>query len=153
MPEITPLNKLLAHDFTDLHFEKDSEFRWEPAKRTIFFDPDDDFFPIRLLHETAHGILGHHAYKNDIELLALERDAWIYARGVLAPKYRIAITGEDIERDMDSYRDWMHARSTCPHCGSTGFQTSDQSYKCMNCGTRWRVNAAKTCALRRYEIK
>ena len=71
----------------------------------------------------------------------------------LAPEYDVAITDELIEESLDTYRDWLHSRSLCPHCNATGVQTATRHYQCLACHHAWRVNEARTCALRRYETK
>lgn len=106
-----------------------------------------------LLHELAHAILDHKTYARDIELIELERDAWTHAQATLAPTYNIAIGTNQIEDALDTYRDWLHARSTCPNCQATGVQTERNAYKCLACLSKWRVNDARICALRRYKIR
>jgi DnaJ-class molecular chaperone len=54
---------------------------------------------------------------------------------------------------MNSYRDWLHARSTCPVCQATGMETKKSIYTCPACRHQWRVNEARICSLRRYHIQ
>lgn len=150
MPAISSLIDRLKQDYPDLHFETGSEFRWLPERRTVFYDLDSKN-TAPLLHEVAHALLGHANYTKDIHLIDLERGAWEYAQNHLAPTYRIAIDDSIIQSHLDTYRDWLHSRSTCPNCGSTGVQ-SKQGYKCLACETLWKANDARSCALRRYEI-
>lgn len=82
----------------------------------------------------------------------MERDAWQYAKDTLGQTYDQAILDDTVEDALDSYRDWLHARSTCPACQATGIQTKKEEYKCLACRTKWRVNEARICALRRYKL-
>jgi hypothetical protein cdiviTM7_01560 len=110
---------------------------------------------VQLLHEIAHAKLGHRNYQYDIQLIEMERAAWEYAVDTLAPKYDLTLSMDDdnIQDSLDSYRDWLHKRSLCPHCSAVGLQTTSSSYKCINCHSEWRVNQAKSCQLKRYQIK
>lgn len=149
-PLITSLVAKLQLDYPAYHFTKSHEFRWSPAEQTIFYD-DATNDSSSLLHELAHAVLGHTHYLRDIELLALERAAWEHAATSLAPIYGTAIASDVVEDALDTYRDWLHARSTCPHCGATGIQVKDHHYRCITCFTQWRVNDARSCALRRWK--
>jgi hypothetical protein len=73
-------------------------------------------------------------------------------RRTLAPRYRVAYDDNLIEDALDTYREWLHARSLCPTCGLTGLQTKTSTYVCMNCRCSWRPNDARQCALRRYKL-
>jgi hypothetical protein len=151
MPSITSLATKLQTDFPRFGFVASHEFRWSPKERTIFYDQDSSD-QASLLHELSHAILDHREYARDIELIELERDAWTYARETLAHTYDASIDSEQSEDALDTYRDWLHARSICPGCLATGLQTKKNEYKCILCTTKWRVNDARICALRRYKI-
>ncbi len=146
-----PLLERIEHDHQDLTFTPGEGFEWNPTERVIVYDLSDPYFDARLLHELSHALLGHHRYERDIDLIAMERDAWQHARMELAPKYDVEVAGDVIHHDMDTYRDWMHARSVCPNCGATGLETKKHLYRCLTCRHEWRVNEARTCALRRYK--
>jgi hypothetical protein len=133
-------------------FVAESEFRWDPDTQSVFYDQSSSD-TAALLHELAHGLLDHTVYHRDVELLELEQAAWRYAADPLAPDYNVIITDDQIEDSLDSYRDWLHARSTCPNCKATGFQIKPNLYKCIACFELWKVNDARACALRRYKIK
>ena len=149
MPSITSLITQLKKDFSELHFEKSDAFRWHPASRAVTYDPASSD-TAALLHEVAHALLDHQTFLRDLELLQIERAAWIYVFEVLGPKYDTRVTNEEIEFALDTYRDWLHARSTCPTCQATGIQYVHSSYQCIACQTVWKVNDARSCALRRY---
>lgn len=152
MPSTHPLLDRTSMDFADITFEPGERFEWRPTSRTVIYDPDDPFFEAHLLHEIGHAVLGHSEYDRDIDLIAMERDAWQHARLELAPRYQANITADILHHDMDTYREWLHARSTCPHCQSNGIQIKKREYKCVTCRKTWRVNEARSCQLRRYRI-
>ena len=151
MPSITSLAAKLAIDFPDLQFQASDEFRWSPLSHMVIFDKTSND-KASLLHELSHALLGHDDYLKDIELIAMERDAWEYAQEKLCDKYAVTLSEEDIEDALDTYRDWIHARSTCPECVSTGIQTKKYAYRCIACDSLWKVNDARICALRRYRL-
>lgn len=148
MPSITSLITILKADFPDYSFEPSDEFRWSPPGKTIYYDPRSND-PASLLHELSHAILGHADYLRDIQLLEMERDAWHFAKTQLGPAYATPIGEASIEDALDTYRDWLHARSQCPKCLATGIQSKKYLYKCLACRSQWKVNDAKLCALRR----
>ena len=151
MQSILSLANNLQKDYPQLLFVAENEFRWAPDERTVFYDKSSSDMAA-LLHELAHGLLHHTTYRRDVELLELERAAWRHAADHLAPKYTVDITDDQVEDSLDSYRDWLHARSSCPNCKATGFQIKPSLYKCVACFETWKVNDARACALRRYKV-
>lgn len=142
----------LERDFPQFIFQLDNQFLWSARQQTISIDANADHCDEFTLHELSHAVLGHKGYMSDIELIKLERDAWDYAKQNLAPKYSHTIDEELIQDNLDTYRDWLHARSKCPDCNTVGLQTKTRHYRCLSCGHTWRVNDAKLCALRRYSL-
>ena len=124
-------------------------FRWNYTACAITYNPNNPNACQRLLHEYGHALLNHSGYSRDIELIAMERAAWQKALETAA-KFSVAIDSELIEDDIDTYRDWLHARSQCPRCQAAGLQSSANKYSCLACGRSWRVNQAKLCQLRRW---
>jgi hypothetical protein len=149
----TTLISKLRRDFKEFSFKKDTVYKWSPGTKTVHFrplrQPEDAW---TLLHELAHGILGHFTFKRDIELVGKEVEAWEYAAVTLSPKYGFVIPPSVIEEELETYRDWLHNRSICPDCSSNGIQTKTDTYQCLNCRCLWRVNDARTCELRRYKL-
>ena len=96
--------------------------------------------------------LGTAANARDVQLVAMERAAW-NAGCRVGTGWQVTVDDELIESSLDTYRDWLHARSRCPHCNATGLQRSDGTYTCLACFTHWRANSATTCQLRRYVVK
>jgi hypothetical protein len=151
MPSTTSLATKLRRDFPLFAFTASDSFRWSPQDKTVFYDSRSED-TASLLHELGHAQLNHADYSKDIELIEMERDAWECAVRTLANAYAVTISDDYVQRALDTYRDWLHARSTCPHCKATGVQMKKNLYKCVACSTRWRVNDARVCALRRYTI-
>jgi len=150
MPSIRSLLPKLAVDYPTISFTAGTRFAWSPDQHTVYFDTADNN-PELLLHELAHGILGHHDYSKDVELVAMETQAWDKAMA-LADTYAVTISDETVQDNLDTYREWLHARSTCPQCEATGYQSGKQTYSCVACTHTWRVNEARICALRRYKV-
>jgi hypothetical protein len=139
----------LQATYPDFTFTKAKQFAWSPAESTVFYNETDPNASLLLLHELSHGLLHHHRYHRDIELLAMETAAWKEATKQ-AQSFSIEMD-EDVAQDhLDTYREWLHARSTCPECNANGYQTGISTYECPACTHTWRVNEARLCALRRY---
>lgn len=149
-------NSLLAKlrgDFPDITFEHGDDFYWSTSTNTIYsatLATTRD--QLTLLHEVAHAILGHKEFKRDINLVKIEREAWEYVSSTLAPKYALEKDKDVAEDAIDTYREWLHARSTCPSCAQTGIQTNEALYRCLSCNHDWRVNDARRCGLKRYTV-
>lgn len=140
-------NLKIAHPA--ITFAPGERFAWSPSAQTVFYDESDAENTALLLHELAHGLLDHHNYSKDVELLAMESQAWDKALEI-APLYEIIITDDTVQDSLDTYREWLHARSTCPQCQATGYQSAKHTYRCVACSHIWKVNEARLCALRRY---
>jgi len=141
----------LKTDYPEIHFMTGEAFLWSPETKTVFYVNDGPQSKALLLHEVSHGILGHSEYKRDVELLAMEAAAWEKAKE-LAVSYHFPINENVAEDHLDTYRDWLHARSSCPDCTAIGYQSGRDSYTCPACTSEWRVNEAKVCELRRYKV-
>lgn len=134
-----------------LSFIEKDDFHWDHESHTVFYDPSNPDGASLLLHEAGHAVLDHAEYPDDITLLTMERDAWHEAEA-LARDIGMSIDTELIEDALDTYRDWLHARSTCPNCQATGIQEGAKLYSCLACHHQWTVNEARVCALRRHDI-
>lgn len=144
---IRSLLRLLVRDYPAISFIEEDNYKWQPETKTVSFSLHPPSIG-RLLHELGHALLDHRTYLRDIDLLKMERDAWQKARE-RADFYGVRVSESIVDEHLDSYRDWLHARSTCPHCQTNGLQTSLRNYRCIECGTAWTVNEAKQCQLRR----
>lgn len=153
-PKISSAASRVVEDFPELNFTHGEDFHWSPSTRTIHHPDIINLADIyQLLHEVGHARLGHRDYSSDATLIDMERDAWAYAVEALAPRYGLTIAMDDdiIQDSLDTYRGWLHARSTCPHCEAIGVQQSSSAYHCLVCQQHWRVNEARTCRLMRYK--
>jgi ribosomal protein S27AE len=119
---------------------------WSPKTRTITYRLNDTSKENiwGLLHEAGHASLDHIAYSSDMELLQLEAAAWDEALKLGVQTGHI-IDPEHIQDCLDTYRDWLHQRSTCPRCGIVSFQETISRYKCHNCHKTWTVSASRLC--------
>ena len=143
---IPNLIKQIQADFPDITFEAGSHFSWHAKTRHVSYlpDADDPRSLWALLHELGHALLNHTDFSSDIELLNIEVAAWAEAHR-LAEKYGITIDQNYIEDNLDSYRDWLHVRATCPTCYERSLQIDRHTYRCHNCGTEWRVTRSRLC--------
>lgn len=140
------LVKNLKKLHSGINFTPGESFFWSPKHQTITFNSEGDTPADEwaLLHETAHALLNHKHYSSDVELLMLEVAAWQKAKE-LAQNFDIAIDEEHIQDCLDTYRDWLHQRSTCPRCGVVSMQISEHEYQCHNCNARWHVSTSRFC--------
>lgn len=152
MPSIASFLDKLTTAYPEYTFSPGDHFRWAPSSLEITYDPTDKHVKEHTLHELAHALLNHSDYDRDIQLIIMERDAWQYAKVTLSPKYNVTIADTTIQNSLDTYRDWLHARSTCPNCHATGMQNKKHYYRCVACQHTWRVNDARICSLRRYSL-
>lgn len=128
-------------------FVSGKSFFWSPKTQSIHIDEPEletENGCWALLHEMAHALLGHSSYNSDAGLLALEVEAWEKAKRV-AKKMGHSIDPEHIQDCLDTYRDWLYARSTCPTCALNSLQIAPTQYKCLNCSTDWSVSRSRFC--------
>jgi predicted Zn-ribbon and HTH transcriptional regulator len=145
------LIEYLRQDYSGLTFREATVASWSPEKHEVYYCPDSrDTSVWSVLHELGHALLDHQSYESDVNLLRKETDAWEKAV-IIAKRYQITIDPEHIQNCLDTYRDWLHRRSTCPSCGSHGVQQSKALYHCLNCGDQWKVSSSRFC--RPYRLK
>lgn len=137
----------LIQDYPMLDFFPSNTFCWSPKKQQINYiehQLGQNQGKWTLLHELGHAVAGHNSYKYDIELLNIETTAWVIAKE-LAETYSIKINQDHIQNCLDSYRDWLHLRSTCPNCSFLNIQVDPNKYQCINCEHFWQVSSKKLC--------
>lgn len=137
----------LRKDYPGLQFETADSFYWSPKDQKVFYNNDPKDKTVAnwsLLHEVGHGLLGHIAFESDFQLLKMEVEAWEEAR-TISTKYGIAIDPDHIQDCLDTYRDWLYQRSTCPECTNCSLQIDSRSYMCFNCGCVWQVSQSRMC--------
>src|ERR1700694_1828070 len=68
-----------SKNYPYLRFTPDINFYWSPQDKSVHFNPQK-LSSIKgkysLIHEVAHGLLGHISYNTDYELLSYEVAAW-----------------------------------------------------------------------------
>lgn len=136
----------IAADYPDLEFIESAHFSWHAGRKHVTFKKkkNAEHTVWALLHELGHALLQHADYRHDIELLQLEVAAWDKARS-LAHRYDLEIDEDYVQDCLDTYRDWLHLRSTCPTCYARSLQASQSRYRCFNCQTSWQVSRSRLC--------
>lgn len=134
----------LRRDYPQFKFAPGKQDHWSPKRRTVIFDARQDLDRLKsgILHELAHALLGHSTYHSDFELLKLESQAWELAASI-GPKYGVFIDEDHIQNCLDTYRDWLHSRSTCPNCRTHVLQNDSSNYRCFNCHAQWQVSSGR----------
>jgi hypothetical protein len=129
-------------------------FFWSPKQNKITYNKnliEDSVGIWSMLHEAAHATMNHTSYSSDLELLKLEVEAWDEAKK-LAKQLDLAIDENHIQNCLDTYRDWLHGRSTCPNCKIVCLQSTSTLYYCHNCHTSWHVSSSRFCRPYRLQI-
>ena len=140
---LNSLQKLLP----DIKFVVSPTFYWSPQTNTIYFNGavlNTENGKWSLFHEAGHAVLDHKDYKTDAGLLKLEVEAWQSAQD-LGQKLELNIDEEHIQDCLNTYRDWLYSRSTCPTCALNSLQIDQTTYLCLNCSTRWSVSQSRFC--------
>ena len=136
-------------------FASAKSFYWSPRTKTVYINQNTLQTPegqMALLHEVSHALLGHNHYQFDFELVALEAAAWQLA-SQKATEWSVPVDTDHIEDCLDTYRDWLYARSTCPTCSMNAPQISKSEYKCINCSTKWSVSPSRFCRSYRMQSR
>lgn len=140
------MNKLikdLIKDYQDIKSKKSDYFYWSPKNKTVFYkDIESESDKWSFLHEYGHALLEHQDFNTDFELLQLEISAWEKAKSI-SKKYKVEIDEDYLQNCLDSYRDWLYLRSTCPSCSNTSLQLDIQTYSCFNCNEVWTVTKSR----------
>ena len=150
IPKLLPV---LQNLYPDIKFKSGELFVWSPQYQTVTYYkkaalPDGVW---SLIHEVAHADLGHTTYYNDFQLLQMEVSAWERAKKI-AKSINIKIDEDHVQDCLDSYRDWLHLRATCPTCQTVSLQRQDGLYGCFNCKTTWKVSDSPLCRIHRRII-
>jgi hypothetical protein len=139
------LLRKLQQDFPNISFVSGEQLHWSPNSAIISYNDSEDISAMwGLLHEIGHAILEHKNYTSDVDLLQKETAAWAQARK-LSQTYNVSIDEEHTQDCLDTYRDWLHRRSTCPTCHSHGIERHTGLYSCLNCQTTWEVTPSRFC--------
>lgn len=133
--------------YPQLTFVDATLFSWNSAEQRVLYrqsrlDKADGVWA--LLHEVGHATLAHNDFRSDFELLQMEAAAWEQAEE-LARRFGLTIDSAYVQDCLDSYRDWLHMRSTCPACYERCLQSNAHTYSCHNCNTKWAVSRSRHC--------
>ncbi|MBQ1540309.1 hypothetical protein IIZ72_01995 [Candidatus Saccharibacteria bacterium] len=121
----------IRRDYPDLKFVTGRKFAFRPPK-TVVVGPEEPDDSLLLLHELGHAILEHREFGTNVMRLKMERAAWEKARE-LANAYGVIFDDDKVERELDTYREWLDKKSRCPKCGLTRYETPDGEYHCPKC--------------------
>lgn len=155
MNSINNLLPAIKKDYPNIKFAVGEDFHWSPKDNTIYYSSHQqsaEHGTWALLHEVAHAQLGHQTYLNDFDLIKLESKTWQLAYK-LGKKYSVNIDKEYIQDCIDTYRDWLHSRATCPNCNIVSMQRDDLLYQCFNCKTTWKVPSHPLTKTKKVIIK
>lgn len=142
----------LRQDFPSIEFVNSDRFQWSPEEKIIYYVEKAENGEWSLLHEGGHMLCGHMNYINDLGLLRMEVEAWEKARE-LAAKYGFKIDQRHIDKCLDTYRDWVYKRSTCPKCTQAGIEKTTGHYHCINCKHLWKVSSERFCRTYRKTVR
>ncbi len=118
-------------DYPEFAFKFDQKFAFVPPRR-IKIGPPEEGAELLFLHEVGHAILGHRTFGTEVERLKMEVAAWEKARE-LTNLYGVEFDEEKMQEELDTYRDYLHAKSRCPRCGLTRYVTPDGEFHCPRC--------------------
>lgn len=144
----------IKKDFSSFNFIASDSYYWSPLKNTVHYGQitEDPRSLWPLFHEVGHAKLGHRRFNSDFELLTLEMEAWDIAK-IISINYGIFISEDHIQDCLDTYRDWLYKRSTCPFCTNSALQIKVNTYSCFNCNNTWKVSASRKCRTYRKKTK
>ena len=117
--------------FPEYRFIGGRKFMFRPP-RTIVIGPEEEGDELLLLHEVGHALSGHRDFKMNVQRLKMEMEAWEKALG-LAKEFSVEFSEEAVERELDTYRDYVDKKSRCPRCGLARYETPDGQYHCPRC--------------------
>lgn len=144
----------LRKRFPAIRYREGTIFCWSPKSKEVYFIPSQHSQSAvwSLLHETAHAVLDHVHYHTDFELVRMEVAAWEEAK-YIGKDLGITIDEDHIQDCLDTYRDWLCARSVCPHCNTRALQQASlKYYRCFNCHMQWRVTPSRFCRAYRAAV-
>jgi hypothetical protein len=154
MNSISNILPKIKQDYPEINFQQGDSFFWTPKDKKITYATHQDIAEHgvwSLLHEVSHAQLEHKTYENDFELLKIESSAWQTAKKI-GKKYGVNIDLEHIQDCLDTYRDWLHHRASCPNCDVVTIQRDDGMYQCFNCRTAWKVPKSPLCRVTKRVI-
>lgn len=150
--QLTTLVHDIARDFPAITLVKGDTFAYSPVDNTIQYETSTPDWQYYLLHELGHALCGHTDFHLDIDLLKMEREAWERSHQLTHRYHLPPPPTEIVESALDSYRDWLHKRSSCPTCRQSGIQKKTSTYTCLICNQQWSVTKEKVCRPYRKKV-
>ena len=112
---------------------------FKPPK-TIILGPEEDHAEMLAFHELGHALSGKYDFDTEIERLKIESTAWAEGKHAYESfkkahkELNLPAWDEDFAEDqLDTYRDWLHAKSRCKSCGLTRYQDKSGAWHCPFC--------------------
>ena len=140
----------LQQSYPQFTFAEADYCLWRSSEQTIYYAKPSGMTDMwDIFHELGHARRCHAYFSHDVSLLRLEAEAWAEAK-TIAAQFDNLIEESHIQDSLDTYRQWLNERSTCPQCGATGVQTKKNTYSCFNCRCSWKVPLSRMCITRRY---
>ena len=128
---LSPTLQQIITDFPNLIFKRGSRFTFRPPN-IIILGPKTTNYELLTLHEIGHALSNHKNYKTYLELLRMETEAWRRAKP-LAQKYQVPYNEDLVQSHLNTYRDYLYLKTTCPHCGNYCIQSSTGKLFCPFC--------------------
>lgn len=149
--------RFLEEEFSEIKFVWNTprfSYQLRNGIPTVFLGGPCQNFGLLTLHELGHGLSKHKDYTRSVERIKIESEAWERAKKVLLEMVTrakdgrsVTIYGKDVvlaeilpewdedfvQEKLDTYRDWLHAKSRCKKCGLTMYQTEDEMWHCPRC--------------------
>lgn len=144
----------VKNTYIDLQFETADEFLYDAADEIIYYDPEsleNHDGQVALLHEIAHAELGHFHFTSDLELFALETQAWNKTAS-LCEVYAVPLSENYLQSCLQTYATWLTQRATCPACDNFSTQENALTYRCFLCHTRWQVKTDAQSRIKRVRL-
>lgn len=140
MLESDELVAQLKKDYPDFIFKSGSRFAFRPPKTIIIGPYEGKNTPLLLFHELGHALSKKYSYNLSVERLKIESLAWqagktAYLACQKSGNYPNLPPWNEtfVEDNLDTYRNWLHQKSTCKSCGLTMYQSKDKTWSCPYC--------------------
>lgn len=131
----------LKQDYPNLRFIKGARFSFRPPKTIVVGPYEGKNTPLLLFHELGHALSKKYSYNLKVERLKIEVAAWQEGKKAYQNYPDLPPWDDDfVEDNLDTYRDWLHKKSTCKACGLTMYQDVNNSWQCPHCATYCRPN-------------
>lgn len=141
-PKLHSFLVYLQSTYPEFTFQLGQRFTFRPP-HTIILEPlttpPQPNYALLTLHELSHALCKHKDYQTNLKRLKIEVEAWEYAKNLLKlhpewlKTYPLKWDEDFVQAQLDTYRDWLHQKSTCHTCHLTRFQAQNGTYYCPHC--------------------